>query len=361
MPHKKLKLILAITVLITFAAPNYVQAQPGSESQKLDVTVEDSEPDIDPNVDLSTDGVEVNPRINLDPDIQVGGEDGAKINPDIDLRNGKLDADLNADYKNDINVGGENGVNVNPNVGFRNGRLSIDPKFDVSGAVDYVKERAISGITNFAIDRLGVGNFLLQLNQDFTAVVGDVKTFLGLRGKEAEIGSIGLPNIQEARITFDEDLELNQFNDVFGTQTGTTFSSRDELYQQYLRELSQEYSENSALSLEGQSKIEAKIDSANASAEQSVTIAEDSTNQDVSQNLLRNVSNQLGIQQQTDAIAIAEMQDDKIDRSLSLQLDSETLIETAKLNVHNERVSSGINSAAQNSFFLITIPGTPKE
>jgi hypothetical protein len=352
--HIKLLLkVLTIAVATTLINQEVILAQP---QEPITVETEDKTK-IKPKVKFKNGDLDVGVNASTKPNINIGGEDGAEIKPKVKFKNGDLDVGVNGTLNEDIDIGGEDGVEVNPGTSFRNGRLKIDPKIDVGGLVDKGIDYASSTLFNFVSSELGVGNFLTDLNQDLSIIAGDIGTFLGLRGKEAEVGDINIPNIQSAKITFNEDLELSKFNDLFGSQTGSTFGTRDEMLQQWLKEVSQEYSENSALSLEGQSKIKAVNESASAAAAQSVTIAEDSSNQDVSQNILRNIANQNGIQQQIDAVAIAEMNNAKVDRSLSLQLDAETLNEASKLNTYNERIRNAENQAAQNSSFLITIPG----
>jgi|GEM_PF-5573162 len=363
MQHKSLMLILAITAILTSSVNVYAQTEESEQDEIEDptVSISDVDSDFEPNFNFDEDGVGINPDLNLDSDlnVDVGGENDVKINPDFDFKNGGFDADLKGSYSENLKIGGENGLEVNPNINFRGGKLSIDPKIDKKKFVKSVVDKAIGDLTFFAVDKLGAGNFILELNQDLSKMAGDIGTFLGLKQSEPDKGDLGIPNLQEARIVLYEDPELSQFNDIFGSQTGSNYTGKDELYQEYLRQLTQEYSENTALSLEGQSKLQAKVDSANASAAQSMTIAEDSSNQDVSQNLMRNVSNQMAIQQQIDAMAMSEMQDAKVDRSLALQLESENLIEASKANLRSKRASSGVNSISQSSAFLVTIPGKP--
>jgi hypothetical protein len=326
--YRHFKSILIFIFLISellFSLPVSAQLDPDD----IDVEIENTETDFEPNVDL-----EVNEN-NID-----------------------LDANPDFEFSPETRIGGEDGVVLEPSVELRDGNLSVDAKFDPSQAIDSLKDQAKDALVDFVLDDLGAGDFITEVNQELSVIAGDFKTFLGFGGgQEVETGDLGIPNVQQARIIFNEDPNLSRFDDILGTQTGTTYNSRDKLYQQYLRDLAQGYTENSALSQAGQTKINLKIDAANASAEQSINIAEDSTNQDVSQNLLRNLSNQNAIEQQTAAITISEMQDAKIDRSLGLQLESENLKELSESNTRAERASAATSSLAENSYFLITIPG----
>lgn len=232
-------------------------------------------------------------------------------------------------------------------------RLTVDPEIDSRSIVTQIK----NNIIDFVVNKLDAETFITELNQTLATITGDIDTLLDDYGIAIPKGRIGLPNVQVAKVVFDENSDLNILNDILGGQTGTTYSNRDQLYQQYLKQLSQEYSNNSALSLEGQSKIEAKIDSAISSAEQSLTIAEDSSGQDISQNIMRNISNQLALEQQANAMSIADLQDAKVDRSLSLQIQSEALTEISESNTRAERVANATNRGTISTLSLITIPG----
>ena len=232
-------------------------------------------------------------------------------------------------------------------------RLNIDPEVDLGSILKTVKQK----IVDFALEQLGVERFLTELHSSMPSLTGNITTFLDGYGITISKGKLGIPNVQEARLLFDENTDLGVLNDNLGGQTGATYSNREKLYQEYLQQLSEEYSNNTALSLEGQSKIEAKIDSATSSAEQSLTIAEDSNGQDVSQNILRNISNQFALDQQVNVMKISDMQSEKVDRSLALQMQSQALKEISGSNARELRDSTASNNAVISTLGLITFPG----
>ncbi|WP_036486852.1 hypothetical protein [Myxosarcina sp. GI1] len=226
----------------------------------------------------------------------------------------------------------------------------------------FTNERAVAqsfvedSETEFSIERI-IGGIFTDLFRRFDLIVGQIDTFLEDKGIEIQKGALGIPDIAEAKIVFDENADLDKYGDMFGTQTGSTQGIKDKLLQQYLRELAQEYSENSGLSNEGQEKIAEKIEVAAASVETSETLARDSTNQDVSQNILRNISNQLSLQQQIDNAIVFEMQESKVSRGLELQMNSETLSEISKQTTRAERENlAGIRSSLSQNL-LISLPG----
>ena len=240
-------------------------------------------------------------------------------------------------------------ITVDPEVNIN----SIDIGKTVEGIKDKLKNKAISSI----LDELGIKNFITDLQEDISRISGDIYTTLDDYGIVIPRGRAGLPNIQEAKIVFNEEKLLNILGDIFGGQTGSTYNNKGKLAQDYLAQMSQEYSENSALSYEGQSKIDIKIETAIASSEESIVIADDSNGQDVSQNILRNISKQYALGQQIDAMAFADLQNAKIDRSLSLQMQSEILKEISGNNTREYRKDIARNGAAISSQGLVIIPG----
>ena len=335
----------------------------------------------DPNLKVRNGQVQVNPSGSIETNIPLGGtdeqnenqpndedksqqqgieiesDDDAYVKPSVGLRNNEVNADVRGKYNPDINIGGQDrGVRVNPNVRVRNGDLSIDPEFDFQSAIEYGKNQVIDFAKNALFKTLGVDNFLTQLQQDFQAITGDITTFLGLRGAEPQKGQAGIPNIQEAEVTFTTVEDLDPMSDILGTQTGTTFGNTDKLMQRYLSDLSQEISENNALSLRGQSIVTGNIETANSIAQKSNAIAIDSSEQDVSQNILRNKSLQDDLRLQLDTMSYIDRQEAKIGDALSMQMSVQQMNESSKTNVSNGRKDQALNSAATNGVGLIYIP-----
>jgi len=328
--------------------------------------------EIEPNVELEDGNVEINPEGNLETTIPLGGNDdeepnteeesglinvendeNAFVRPSIGVENGEFNTDIDGTLNPDANVGGENGVQVNPNIGVRNGELSIDPEFDYNGAINNAKDQAIDFAQRNIFQKLGVDNFLTQLQQDFKAVTGDITTFLGFKGQEPEKGQAGIPNIQEAEVTFATVPDIDLTSDLFGTQTGSTFGNRDKLMQQYIGDLSQEISENSALSLRGQSIITGNIETANTIAAKSADLAEDSSGQDISQNIMRNKSLQDDLRIQLDTMTYTDRQEQKISDALNSQIAVQQMHETSKTNTAKLREKQHLNRAAMNTGFFI--------
>lgn len=213
----------------------------------------------------------------------------------------------------------------------------------------------------FALAQLQIGfnlpELVANIFRQFPELVGVLETFLADLGIEVSLGELGLPDLEEAEILFEEDNQIDIAGDVFGSQTGSTIDSRDKLYQQYLRDLGKEFSQNSALTIEGQENIMEQIETSAVLTEASLELAVDSTNQDVSQNILRNISNQLFIKQQLDNMFFFERQEDKIARSLALSVNGESLIELSRQTTRAQREAASLYKASLYNHALLSIPG----
>jgi hypothetical protein len=207
----------------------------------------------------------------------------------------------------------------------------------------------------------GLGNILpepiAELFRDIVNIVGQVNTFLSELGLEVDMGVLGLPDISEAIEVFEENNQIDIASDVFGTQTGSTVVINDSLYKQYLKDLGNEYAKNSTLSQEGQEKTSEQIELAAETAVLSNDLAQDSTEQDVSQNILRNISNQLALVQQLDNMSFYGQQEDKIARSLMLSMQGESAVALDKLTTIRDREALSILKASTYHQGLISIPG----
>ena len=237
------------------------------------------------------------------------------------------------------------------------GAIVTQPQIAAAQADSDALKKLVAGEVTDFITSIPIPDFITDIFQDFHSIVGSLQTFLSKRGVEIETGEIGLPDIEQAEILFTEDASLDRLSDLYGSQTGSTFANKDKLLEQYIRELSREYSENSALSLEGQEIIDEKITSAYETTKTSNELSADSQTQDVSQNILRNISGQLNLQQQLDYMAFFETQEDKVARSLQLELNSEALTEISRQTTRNEREAFAANRDALDSIYSITIPG----
>lgn len=223
------------------------------------------------------------------------------------------------------------------------------------------------GTFNFPIDGIsGIGNFsglgdllpepIADLFKDIANIVGQVNTFLSELGIEVNLGELGLPDIEQAIELFEQDNQIDIASDVFGTQTGSTVINDDSLRKQYLKDLGNEYAQNSTLSEEGQQNTAQQIELSQETAEISNQYAQDSNGQDVSQNILRNISNQIALQQQLNNMSYFGQQEDKISRSLMLAIQGESVVALDKLTTTRDREAISILKAGTYHQGLLSIP-----
>lgn len=205
-----------------------------------------------------------------------------------------------------------------------------------------------------------LGNLLPEpiadLFKDIVNIVGQVDTFLSELGIEVTLGELGLPDFEQAIELFKEDNGIDIASDVFGTQTGSTVVLDDSLRKQYLKDLGNQYAQNSTLSEEGQQNTSEQIQLSQETAEISNQYAQDSNGQDVSQNILRNISNQIALQQQLDNMSYFGQQEDKIARSLMLAIQGESVVALDKITTARDREAISIFKAGVYHQGLLSVP-----
>ena len=217
----------------------------------------------------------------------------------------------------------------------------------------------ISGIGD-VLGLEGLGDLLPEpiadLFRSITNIVGQVNTFLAELGIEVDFGELGLPDVEAAFELFEQDNQIDIASDVFGTQTGSTVINDDSLRKQYLKDLGNEFAQNTTLSVEGQEITAEQIELSQETAEISNQLAQDSNGQDVSQNILRNISNQLALQQQLDNMRYFGQQENKISSSLMLAIQGESVVALDKLTTTRDREAISVFKAGTYHQGLLSIP-----
>ena len=196
-----------------------------------------------------------------------------------------------------------------------------------------------------------------ELFRDIALAVGQVETFLSDIGLEVDFGRLGLPDIEAAVAIFEEVEDLDIYSDVLGTRTGSTAIIDDVLRGQYLRDLANEYALNTTLSQEGQEFTAEQQAVSEDLALASEELAQDSEQQDVSQNILRNISAQMAIQQVSQDIDFYSRNEEKIGRSLTISMQAESLTALKESNTAEERLRNTSLKTAGDYQGLVSIPG----
>lgn len=256
-------------------------------------------------------------------------------------------------------------------------QISFIPIASAQGLTPSITTEDLSNITeddNIGLDNLGgitgiggipdlgaefgdsLPNPIGDLFERIVEIVGDVETFLSDLGIEVDVGELGLPDLEVAFELFESDNQIDIASDAFGTQTGSTAVNADSLRKQYLKDLGNQYAQNSALSKNGQEITAEQVQLAQETVEISSQYAQNSNSQDVSQNILRNISNQLALQQQLDNMHYFAQQEDKVARSLMLSIQGESVVALDKLTTTRNREAIGVFKAATYYQGLLSIP-----
>ena len=252
-------------------------------------------------------------------------------------------------------VGGTTGVGRNSDVGDLTGVEELNGiTIDDVGNIDSLGDVA---------DLVGIGTVgdllppaVAEIFREINRIIGQVETFLSELGIEVDIGELNLPDIEQAIELFESDNQIDIASDVFGTQTGSTVIIDDALYKQYLKDLGNEYAQNSTLSEEGQEITAQQIEISQETTILSSEFARDSNAQDVSQNILRNISNQIALQQQLANMSYFGLTEDKIARSLIVSMQGESLVALDKITTTRDRETAIALKSSTYYQGLLSIP-----
>lgn len=184
----------------------------------------------------------------------------------------------------------------------------IDNTIDtVTGAIDNITS-TIGSI--FDINRL-FDLFSLDLPDIFSGALGGLSGGGSGGGSTVQIqtGALGLPDpkVIEQQI---QNATPSAFEEATGAKTGGRGSPviKDDLVTLFEADMTDEIAAQTALTEDGQQKLRENAEAANSALETSTELAADSEGQDVSQNILRNISAQLAAQQQTGTLDTIDTQ-----------------------------------------------------
>ncbi|BAZ47128.1 hypothetical protein NIES4102_41740 (plasmid) [Chondrocystis sp. NIES-4102] len=228
--------------------------------------------------------------------------------------------------------------------------ISVDDVTDISNIRDIVDLIGIGSIVDLLPPAVA------EVFSDLSRIVGVVETFLSELGIQVDIGDLNLPYIEEALELFESNSEIDIASDVFGSQTGSTVIIDDTLYKQYLKDIANRFAQNSTLSKDGQKVTAEQIKTSQTTSEISNRLAQNSNRQDVSQNILRNISNQLALQQQIDNMSFFNLSEDKIARSLLVSMQGESLVALDKITITRDRETAIALKSSTYYQGLLSIP-----
>ena len=243
----------------------------------------------------------------------------------------------------------------------------VDDAFDTIEAVQDAfssLQQLFSSI--FDIDRL-FDRLNLDLFDIFEDPLGGIANPSGDDGAntvEISTGALGLPDPKQFEQEI-ENVQTSAFEEVAATQTGGDGSPviKRDLVTQFERSMTDEVADQTALTEEGQQKLRDNAEAAKTALETSQQLAANSEEQDVSQNILRNLSAQIATQQQTNSLntvgqqlrvrddalrnkmlvdAVRELQGDRIqDRRETAAAYSDTIVQGGQIILPGAGINPG--------------------
>lgn len=175
---------------------------------------------------------------------------------------------------------------------------------------------------------------------------------------EITTGALGLPDpkVIEEEIN---NAQSSPFEEAIGTKTGGDGSPviKLDLVTQFERNLTDEVANQTALTEDGQQKLRENAEAATTALETSQELAADSQGQDVSQNILRNISGQLAAQQQTGSLTTIDNQLRARDDALRNKMLVDAVRELQGERIQDRRETSSAYSDAITQGAQLILPG----
>lgn len=173
-----------------------------------------------------------------------------------------------------------------------------------------------------------------------------------------EAGAIGLLDPQRV-VEAIKAKKTSTAEELLGAKTGGTGSVtiKDDLRTFVQIKQAKEVAQASALSDQAQEKLKKKSNAATEALKQSTELAQDSEGQDVTQNIMRNISSQLGLLQRTNTILGLNAQIQQRDAAIANALLAESVRELNGERVAKNRELASAYSAVITHGAQFTLPG----
>lgn len=317
-------------------------------------------PGINPNADTPT--VDTGNIDDITSDI-------SDLTQDIDGDISNVTEDVTGEVEGVTEGLQEQAEQITEDIGFD----QIDPQVEeVTGIVDGF-EGALDNITglfeDIGEDLSGIFGIFEQFGlPDFFGIFESPEEILGNGGEgggsiaEGSQGVLGLPDPK----VIEENIEqsgTSPTEEVLATMTGGGGSPVIKLDAKEIfdADLAEEVARSSALTQEGQEKLAQNVEIANQSLEASQQLAEDSENQDVSQNIMRNISVQASQRQATDTLLAIDAQLRQRDDALRNIVVSDNLRQNKRDRVAERRMDASSFNFAITHGGLIALPNLDEE
>lgn len=173
-----------------------------------------------------------------------------------------------------------------------------------------------------------------------------------------EAGAIGLLDPRKVAEAI-KAKKTSTAEELLGAKTGGTGSVtiKDDLRTFVQVKEAKEVAQASALSNQAQEKLKKKSNAATEALKQSTELAQDSEGQDVTQNIMRNISSQLGLLQRTNTILGLNAQIQQRDAAIANALLAESVRELNGERVAKNRELASAYSAVITHGAQFTLPG----
>jgi hypothetical protein len=217
-------------------------------------------------------------------------------------------------------------------------------------------------LTNFNLDQI-----LDAINLDLNEITGNVYTVPGSKGAasdplaDIEAGALGLPGIDEVDETIEESGSTALMEALAGKQEGGGRSGRVYMENLYRINQAEQIADKTALSRQGQEKLASNSIATDDALKTSTAMMEDSEQQDVSQNVLRNISVQAHEQTVHTGLLALDAQLRARDDSVRNVLMGRTLMEIQAERVSEQRRNASAYSGVIASGGLFYLPGLGDE
>lgn len=173
-----------------------------------------------------------------------------------------------------------------------------------------------------------------------------------------EAGAIGLFDPRKVAEAI-KAKKTSTAEELLGAKTGGTGSVtiKDDLRTFVQVKEAKEVAQASALSNQAQEKLRKKSNAATEALKQSTELAQDSEGQDVTQNIMRNLSSQLGLLQRTNTILVLNAQIQQRDAAIANALLAESVRELNGERVAKNRELASAYSSVITQGAQFTLPG----
>jgi len=318
------------------------------------------------------DDLDLNPELGGNADLVFGGEGAAESGGDV---GGVIDdtagdvGDVIDDTVGDVERSLDEGIaDVESTV---EEVANIDSIGDIQDAVGSVRETFGNITEGFGIiDQIqgaidGVMDTISQLGiPDIGSVFSSAEQSLdGPAGSASEaVGAVGVPDPNVAIANIEEG-DSDPTAEVLGTKTGGDGSSvvKSDTATAFEVQMAREVANASALDSDAQERLAANGEIAGAALETSAELAEDSQNQDVTQNIERNQSEQLAALQQTGTLQTYAAIADRRDDAVRMRLDAGALEQLQRENTAERQVTAGVYSGLLVQGGQFALPGYQPE